>query len=208
MFDADGVVRGLRAAGEAFGPPSVATPVLRWGPFMGALDEAIADEYLTAIELIYEGYLFHYRESRVSDLAASEHETALLAGDFLYARGLRLIAARGDVDTVDLLARLMAACSYLRSVGAPFSADDALWAYTVGGIVALRHGTSSATVARLFNELDEAWARNGTSDIRAVARASAAALALPDPGPLAAELTGSALLAVPIGSSSAATTAS
>lgn len=199
MFDVGVVVRELRAAGEAFGPPSAAPLVLRWSPLLATLDETIDTEYLAAIELIYEGYLFHYRESRLCDIAPGKHETALLAGDFLYARGLRLIAARGDVNAVDLLARLMAVCSSLRGAKAPFSADDALWAYAVGGIAALRRGVRLASVVRLFDELDAALADGGDPDVRSSARAFLPVLALSDPTILAAELAGSASPSAPKG---------
>jgi hypothetical protein len=63
-------------------------------------------------------------------LAEEDLETRLLAGD-CYARGLRGIAARGRRRAVGLLARLMAACAYLRCAGT--AADDALWAYTTAG---------------------------------------------------------------------------
>ena len=192
MFAAAVVTRELRAAGEAFGPPSVTPPVLRWGLLLAALDESIDTGYLTAIELIYEGYLFHYRESRLCDVAAGEPEPALLAGDFLYARGLHVIAACGDVGAVDLLARLMAVCSSLRSAKAPFSADDALWAYAVGGIVALHRGILLASIVRLFDELDAALADGAAPDARSLARAYVPVLALPDPSILATELAGSA----------------
>ena len=191
MFDAGIVVRELRVAGEAFGPRSVSPPVLRWSVLLAALHETIETEYLTAIELIYEGYLFHYRESRLCDVSPGKHETALLAGDFLYARGLRLIAARGDVGSVDLLARLMAVCSNLRGAKAPFSADDGLWAYTVGGIVALHRGVLSAPILGLFDELDAALAASAAPDVRSLARAFVPVLALPDPALLMAELAGS-----------------
>lgn len=192
MIDAAVVERELRAAGEAFGSPSAAPLILRWSPLLAALDETSDTAYLTAIELIYEGYLFHYRESRLCAGAPGKHETALLAGDFLYARGLRLIAARGDVGAVDLLARLMAVCSNLRGAKAPFSADDALWAYTVGGIAALHRGILLVSIVGLFDELDAALADGAAPDVRSSARAFLPVLALPDPNILAAELAGSA----------------
>ena len=145
---------------------------------------------MTAVELIYEGYLFHYRESRVSEAPAAARETTLLAGDFFYARGLRLIAARGDADAVGLLARLMAACSQLRSAGAPFADDDALWAYTMGGLAALRAGIPAATVAGLFERFDAAVARGASIDVRAMAREEARRLELRDAAPLERALTG------------------
>jgi hypothetical protein len=177
------VTQGLREAGAPFGPPAVAEPQLRWGALFYELDGD--DEYVLAVELIYEGYLFHYRESRVCACGAEAcRENSLLAGDFLYARGLRIVAARGDVAAVGLLARLMAACSYLRSVRAPFAADDALWAYTVGGLAALREGADAGPVVRLFERLDEVLGSGTPADVSRLARDEAARLGLRDAAPL------------------------
>ncbi len=179
------VTQGLREAGVPFGPPAAAEPELRWGLLFDELDGAGDAEYVRAVELIYEGYLFHYRESRVCACGAGAcRENALLAGDYLYARGLRIVAARGDAAAVGLLARLMAACSYLRSVQAPFAADDALWACTVGGLAALRQGVDAAPVVRLFELLDEALAGRAPADVTGLARAEAARLRLRDAAPL------------------------
>ena len=213
MTDQAAVADALREAVRCFGPPAAATPALRWGPLFAALDAdasagAGAEDlpgtaherrtahparvghaaggpgYVTAIELIYEGYLLHYRQSRVGGPEMAGRETALLAGDCLYARGLRLIAVRGDAQAVGLLARLMAACSYLRSVGAPFAADDALWAYTMGGLAALRHGVAAATAASLFDELDAALTGAVVVDLPALAAAAGRRLGLRDATPL------------------------
>jgi len=189
LIDAAAVAVGLSAAGLAFGPPAAAPADLRWGPLFEALDGG-DDDYVTAVELIYEGYLFHYRESRVSEAPAAARETTLLAGDFFYARGLRLIAARGDADAVGLLARLMAACSQLRSVGASFADDDALWAYTMGGLAALRAGIPAVTVAGLFERFDAAVARGAAIDVPGMAREEARRLELRDAAPLERALSG------------------
>jgi len=196
VVDAAAVAAGLSFAGLAFGPPAVAPAVLRWGPLFDALG-GDDDDYVTAVELIYEGYLFHYRRSRVSETSADARETTLLAGDFFYARGLRLIAARGDADAVGLLARLMAACSHLRSVGAPLADDDALWAYTMGGLAALREGTPAATAAGLFERFDAAVADGRAVDVRYLARAAARRLLLRDAAPLEHELSGEGAAAPP-----------
>lgn len=193
MLDAAPVAAEVQAAGEAFGPPvadppAAGAPALRWGLLFDALDGGGDQGYVTAIELIYEGYLYHYRESRVSAPVDDGHATALLAGDFFYARGLRLIAARGDAEAVGLLARLMAACSYLRGVAAPFADDDALWAYAMGGLAALRRGVPPTTAAALFEQFDAAVADGVTIDVRALARASARRLGLRDAVPLDVEL--------------------
>jgi hypothetical protein len=194
VVDPSAVASGLGAAGAAFGPPASSAAELRWGALFDELDGGDDTEYVTAIELIYEGYLFHYRRSRVCAPAAeARRENTLLAGDFLYARGLRLVAARGDVAAVGLLTRLMAACSYLRSVQAPFAADDALWAYTVAGLAGLRgHGASG--VDHLFERLDAALFAGTHVDVVALAREEAPRLGLRDPAPLAL-----ALASVPAG---------
>jgi hypothetical protein len=192
VVDAAALAAGLSAAGLAFGAPPATPAALRWGPLFDALDGDGDDDYATAVELIYEGYLFHYRQSRVSQTPAAARETTLLAGDFFYARGLRLIAARGDADAVGLLARLMAACSQLRSVGAPFADDDALWAYTMGGLAALRAGAPAATAAGLFERFDAAVADANSASVRDMARAEARRLGLRDAAPLERELSGDA----------------
>lgn len=180
----------LRAAGEAFGLAPAAVPEPRWAGLIAALDEAPDDACVRGVELIYEGYLFHYRVNRLCPGAADDRGTALLAGDFFYAHGLEVIAARGSVASVALLARLMAACSYLRSAEAPFFADDALWAYTVAGLVALRRGAGLAALMTPFDELEAAWGAGLAPDVVACAREAAARLPLPDAAALQAELAG------------------
>jgi hypothetical protein len=197
-LDATAVAASLSAAGSAFGAPKASSATLRWGLLFDALDDGDDNGYVTAVELIYEGYLFHSRQSRVSTTPASARETTLLAGDFFYARGLRLIAERGDADAVGLLARLMAACSHLRSVGAPFADDDALWAYTMGGLAALRKGVPAMTAAGLFERFDAAVAAGEAVDTRGLARAEARRLGLRDAVPLERALSDAGVDAGPM----------
>ena len=82
----------------------------------------------------------------------------------------------------------MAACSYLRSVGAPFAADDALWASTMAGLAALRRGADPRLVGRLFDQVDDGLANGAAMDIAALARAAAQRLPLREPAPLLSEL--------------------
>lgn len=185
MVDAASVAAAVREAGAAFGPPAPEPFALRWGALFEELDGRGDEEYAVAVELIYEGYLFHYRTSRVCADGADEcRENALLAGDFLYARGLRLVSARGDAAAVGVLARLMAACSYLRSVRASFAADDALWAFAVGGLAALRRGSTAAAVDGLFERFDAAVAGGAPVAVRELALAEVPRLTLADAGPL------------------------
>lgn len=180
----------VRAAGEAFGLSPVGVPELRWGALMAELDPSIDPFYVAAVELIYEGYLFHYGVTRLCPSDATDRGNALLAGDFFYAHGLQAVAVHGDVSSVDLLSRLMAACSYLRSIQAPFAADDALWAYTIGGLVALQGGAHTAALLTLFDELEAAWAAGHAPEVRVLARDAAARLLLPEASALEDELAG------------------
>ena len=120
-------------------------------------------------------------------LGADELETRLLAGDCFYARGLRGIAARGDAAGVGLLARLMAACSFLRSAGRDFADDDALWAYTTAGLVALHRGAQPASVEALFDDVEAAF-HAPSAGVPVAVRAASARLDLPDSEPLSREL--------------------
>lgn len=177
----------LRTVAAPFTLGSAARRVaLRWGPLFAALDGRDDPAFVEAIELIYEGYLVHYRTGRLALIAPDDRQTALLAGDVFYARGLRLIAARGDVQSVALLTRLMSACSCLRSLAAPFAADDALWAYTMAALAAVRAGAPPAVAGALFDEVDIELADGAPADVPARAAAAAAALDLPDPAPLVA----------------------
>ena len=189
MSVAAAVAGELRAAGEAFGLVPAAVPKSRWVGLMLALDDSPDDACVRGVELIYEGYLFHYRVNRLCPGAVDDRGTALLAGDFFYAHGLEVIAGRGNVASVALLARLMAACSYLRSAGAPFGDDDALWAYAVAGLVALRRGGALAPLTAPFDELEIAWGAGLAPDVVACAREAAARLPLPHAA-LQAELAG------------------
>lgn len=182
------VTAALAATGKAFGPPPAVAPEPRWGALYKELDPAGDAAFAVDIELIYEGYLLHYRESRALSLAAGDLETRLLAGDCFYARGLRGVAARGDAVAVGLLARLMAACSYLRAAAAPFAGDDALWAYTTAGLAAQHAGADPAPVAALFDDVDAGFHREPPPDVTAAVAGAVARLSLPDPAPLLREL--------------------
>jgi len=187
---------------------------LRWGALYAALGGPHTD-YVAAIELMYEGYLLHYRESRALAVADDEGETALLAGDSAYAEGLRAVARRNDVVSVRLLARLMSACAFLRDEGLPFVHDDALWAYTVAAMAAgdgaaappgaegdgaaarpgVETGVRSSAVregdgpAKLFDDVDEAF-RDGRGDqVADLVAAAVPGLRLRDAAPLLAALT-------------------
>ena len=84
------------------------------------------DTHAVGIETIYEGYLVHYGRSRL--FAATDGETALLLGDYLYAHGLVRISETGDVAAVADLAELISLCAQSRAEGR--DGDGAAWAAT------------------------------------------------------------------------------
>ncbi len=177
----------LLETGAPFGRLRPAPPALRWGLLRGSLSPW-DDQEIPALELMYEGYLLHYRRSRVLATAEGEVETALLAGDVFYARGLRLIAGVGRLDAVLVLTRLMSTCSYLRSVDAPLAADDVLWASTTAGLVALANGVSCRDVRAVFDEVDDGLRRGASVDVAEVALRAVPRLRLVAPAPLLTEL--------------------
>jgi hypothetical protein len=182
---------GLARLATEFGPAPLLPVALRWGLLHA---EVGGDErYIEAIELVHEGYLLHYRDSRVIDLPSTDRETALLAGDVAYARGLRGVAERGDLAGVTLLARLMSACSLARDEGRPFVLDDALWAYAVAAMAATLSGSCAPAAALLlFDEVDDAFAAGQGDDLIDLVDRAVGRLGLEDLGPLRAALAAEA----------------
>ena len=186
----------LVAAARALGvvePRPDCEPDLLYGPLFTELYDSGDATYPVAIELIYEGYLLHYRHTRVLARPVS-CQVSLLAGDFFYARGLRYLAARGDVAAVDLLTRLMAACSYLRVAEAPFAADDDLWAFTVAALAALCQGAGTAPAQALFSEFERLVADAALDEVHGSVQHAATALPLACQGPLLRHLGRAALV--------------
>ena len=186
---AAGVAAALAAAGEAFGPAPAAAPEPRWGALYAELDAGADEAFATDIELIYEGYLLHYRESRALDARAPPTSRPGCSPATASTRAACEASPRsGDADAVGLLARLMAACSYLRTAGAPFAADDALWAYTTAGLAAQHAGAAAASVAALFDDVEAGFHAEPPADVPAAVGRAARRLDLPDPAPLLREL--------------------
>ena len=84
---------------------------------------ADADVPFTADEAIREGELTHYGDARV--LRTDDADLALLAGDHLYALGLADLAERGDLESVSILAGVIARCAQAHAEGTPADAGDA-----------------------------------------------------------------------------------
>ena len=167
-----GVAAGLQEAAAAFGEPARAELAPRYAALVDVSGRA-ADLPL-AIELVYEGYLLHYRESRVL-APGNPSETLLLAGDYFYAHGLRLVARTGDIAAVALLTRLMAACSFLRVQQAAFATDDDLWELTALAVGA-GDGPCRVAAAGAYDTLNDLIAAGRTADLPAAAAAGLAAV--------------------------------
>ena len=79
--------------------------------------------YDAVLAAIREGYDQHYGEGRV--IRTADRDLALLAGDRLYALGLALLAERGDLRAVAVLADLISECAAAHAERAPARADVA-----------------------------------------------------------------------------------
>jgi hypothetical protein len=89
--------------------------------------------YARVIESVREGYLLHYGEPRL--VRTDDRDLALLAGDYMYASGLALLASLGDLDAVRILAELISLCAHVHTESG--SGAPALW---LAGAVAIGAG--------------------------------------------------------------------
>ncbi len=83
----------------------------------GPRARAAAPDYELLVELIYEGYLLHYRLPRL--LRPPDADLALLAGDRLYALGLARLVALGDLPAVAELADVITLTALAHGAGEP-----------------------------------------------------------------------------------------
>jgi hypothetical protein len=129
----------LRAQGGLMAsllPGDLALPENGAGPAQlaasGPRAQGAASDYELLVELIYEGYLLHYRLPRL--LRPADSDLGLLAGDQLYALGLARLVALGDLTAVAELADVITLTALAHGAGAPELAD-AVWdagAFAVG----------------------------------------------------------------------------
>ena len=108
-------------------------------------------EYAILFESIREGYLLHYARPRVVN--GADEDLALLAGDYLYARGLERLAGLGDLEAVRELSDLISLVAQLHAgTDGPAAADHgapALWlasAITVAAGAPAGHGEAKAAL--------------------------------------------------------------
>lgn len=89
--------------------------------------------YALTLAAVREGYLLHYGEGRVTDVA--DPDLALLGGDRLYALALAELAALGDLGAVATLADLISDCARAHADEKPSQAVAA-WKAAAEGIAA------------------------------------------------------------------------
>ena len=107
---------GLLIGGLVRRPSSAGAPLadlLAAGPHTAAQGEL----YGRVIECVREGYLLHYGVPRL--LEETDPDLALLAGDYLYAKGIGLLASIGDLAAVAVLADLISASAELHAARRP-----------------------------------------------------------------------------------------
>lgn len=135
------------------GDPGSAPPALGMLVAVGPRTAEAPDEYAVLIESIREGYLLHYSQPRlVSD---ADDDLALLAGDYLYARGLERLARLGDLEAVRELSDLISLAAQLHAANhaSPEIAEtsDALWLAAVITVAAgpgPAHGDAKGALRR------------------------------------------------------------
>jgi hypothetical protein len=96
-------------------------------------------EYAILFESIREGYLLHYDRPRVVN--GADEDLALLAGDYLYARGLERLATMGDLEAVRELSDLISLVAQLHAAReSPADAEEGSGALWLASAVAVAAG--------------------------------------------------------------------
>jgi hypothetical protein len=132
-------------------PPALGMLVAA-GPRAGAAPGG----YAQVIESVREGYLLHYGRPRL--VITDDGDLALLAGDYMYAGGLALLASFGDLDAVRELAELISLCAQAHTDGA--AAAPALWlasAVAIGAGASLQHEAAKQALRGGGDASDALW---------------------------------------------------
>src|SRR5918995_4347545 len=101
------------------------TPALGLLVAAGPRTAGAPGEYALLIESIREGYLLHYGHPRL--VVGADRDLALLAGDYLYARGLERLAALGDLESVRELSDLISLSAQAHAEANGGDLAEALW---------------------------------------------------------------------------------
>jgi hypothetical protein len=127
-------------------------------------------EYASLVESIREGYLLHYGEPRV--VVDVDRDLALLAGDYLYARGLERLAALGDLEAVRELSDLISLSAQVHTRANGSAVAEALWLASVVAVAVGGSERHEGAKAALRAERPQAGgallecARSGASEAR------------------------------------------
>jgi hypothetical protein len=97
--------------------------------------------YAEVIECVREGYLLHFGVPRLFD--PPDRDLALLAGDYLYAKGLERLAALGDLAAVRELSDLISLSAQLHAAN-PAVGDERVEGLWLASAVAIAAGPSEA----------------------------------------------------------------
>lgn len=107
------------------------------GPASGSDGRAYAE----VVECVREGYLLHFGAPRLLD--PPDRDLALLAGDYLYAKGLERLAALGDLAAVRELSDLISLSAQLHAAD-PGAADERVGGLWLASATAIATGPSEA----------------------------------------------------------------
>ncbi len=142
------LARELRAEGSVISPHVRDPDPARSPASLGALAASgprVATQaplYAGVVESVREGYLLHYGDPRLVD--PPDPDLALLAGDYLYAKGLGLLATTGDLDSVRALADLIAVSAELHAADGDAGISERTAALWLATAVSIALGPSAA----------------------------------------------------------------
>lgn len=138
-------------------------------------------DYALLVEAIREGYLLHYGVPRV--VVGADPDLELLAGDYLYALGLKRLSVLGDLEAVRELSDLISLAAQVHADGADPGAGDgragftanALWLAAVIAVAAGPSDSHEQAKAALRSEHP-----NAAAALLADAQAGATRVGIPD----------------------------
>ena len=162
-------LRGVDSGISSYVRDCDAAPALGLLAAAGAGTESERCEYAVLVECVREGYLLHYEEPRV--VIGVDGNLALLAGDYLYARGLERLAGLGDLAAIRELSDLisLSAQVHVREEGPP-DVSEGLWLAAMVAIAAGPSEEHEAAKLSLREQQDGA-----VSSLAAATRAAAGA---------------------------------
>lgn len=98
--------------------------------------------YALVVECVREGYLLHFGEPRV--VVAEDPDLRLLAGDYLYARGIERLGTLGDLGAIRELSALISLAAQFHADGRERGDVDVLW---LASAVAIATGIAGRSAA-------------------------------------------------------------